>query len=129
MTALSVAVTAADRVRLTVLALIAGGVLALRLTVASVPARVRFTVNDALARFAAAPSASSKVSVSVVPSTDALDTVGRSPSTWCAVSAVTAVWSSVAAFPDPSAMVPPLSSSAFLATAMPSLSASPSATV
>ena len=93
------------------------------------PAGVFFTVNDALARLAAAPSASSKVSVRVVPSTAALLSVGRTPSTVWSVLAASAAWSSVAAFPDPSAIAPPLSSSASCATAMPSLSASPSATV
>ena len=109
--------------------LIAGGVLALRLTVSSVPARVRFTVNDPLARLAAAPSGSLKVSVRVVPSTAALLSVGRTPSTVWSVSAASAAWSRVASFEDPSAIVPPLSSSASCATAMPSLSASPSVTV
>ena len=103
--------------------------LALRLTVSSVPARVRFTVNDALARLAAAPSASSKVSVRVVPSTAALLSVGRTPSTVWSVSAASAAWSSVAAFEELSAIVPPFSASASCATAMPSLSASFSATV
>ena len=126
---MSVAVTAAARVRLTVAPLIAGDTVPLKETVCSLPARVRFTVNDPLARLAAAPSASSKVSVRVVPLTVALLSVGRSPSTLWSVSAASAVWSSVAAFEDPSAMTPPLSASAFAATAIPSLSASPSATV
>ena len=98
-------------------------------TVCSLPARVRFTVNDPFARLAAAPSTSLKVSVSVVPLTVALLSVGRTPSTVWSVLAASAVWSSVAAFEDPSAIAPPLSSSAFAPTAIPSLSASPSATV
>ena len=126
---MSVATTAAASVSVTVVPLIAGATVPLRETVCSVPARVRFTVNDPLARLAAAPRSSSKVSVSVAPETDALDTVGRSPSTvWLALAA-TAAWVSVAAFEAPSAMAPPLSASAFAPTAIPSLSASPSATV
>ena len=125
---MSVAVTAAARVRLTVAPLIAG--VPLKETVCSLPpAGVFFTVNAVLAKLAAAPSASSKVSVRVVPSTAALLSVGRSPSTLCADCAASAVWVSVASFEDPSAMAPPLSASAFAATAIPSLSASPSATV
>ena len=93
------------------------------------PAGVFFTVKAELARELAAPSASLKVSVSVVPETAALDSVGRTVSTVWSALAASAAWSSVAAFEDPSSMVPPLSASAFCATVMPSLSASPAATV
>ena len=103
----------------------------LRLTASSPPTDgVFFTVNAAFARLAAAARASLKVTVSAVPFTAALDTVGgRNPDTWWLALAVTAAWVSVASLPDASSMSPPFSSSAFAATAMPSGSASPSATV
>ena len=102
---------------------------AFRETVASVPARVRFTVKAELARELAAPSVSLKVRVSVVPLTAALDSVGRTPSTLWSVLAATAAWVSTGVFEELSAMVPPLSASAFAPTAIPSVSSSPAATV
>ena len=68
---MSVSATAAARVSVTTIPAIDG--VPLRLTVPSSPPRgVFFTVNADVARFAAAPSASLNVSVSVAPSTEAL---------------------------------------------------------
>ena len=110
---MSVAVTAVARVSVTAVTLIAGDVPAFRETVPSVPpAGVFFTVKAELARELAAPSASLKVSVSAVPETAALDSVGRTVSTVWSALAASAAWVSVAAFEDESPMVPPLSASA-----------------
>ena len=103
----------------------------LSVTILSIPSRVFFTVNAPFDSDDAAPSFSLNITLSVVPTTAALDTVGRTPSTLWLASAATAECSSraaVASFPARSAIVPPFNSSAFPAMEMPSASASPSAT-
>ena len=105
----------------------------LSVTVCSLPpCGVFFTSKAPFARFAAAPRFSLKTTVSFVPDTTVLRTFGRTPSTLWLPSAATAGCSScaaAAAFPDASAIAPPFSASPFWATDMPSVSASPSATV
>ena len=97
-----------------------------------------FTVNALAAGFAEArvSRVSEKVIVRVVPATVALDTVGAvvsrvpDPSTLWFVSAVIAEWSRFAlTLPDVDWIVPLFRSSALAATAIPSESVSPLATV
>ena len=78
----SVNIAASARVSVSVAPLIAGD--PARSTLPSVPPfGVLFTANAPFARLSAAPRGSSNVIVSAVPVTDALATVGRTPSTLC----------------------------------------------
>ena len=91
-------------------------------------AAVPETANAPVAGAVVVSSASSNVTVSAVPLTEALENPGRTPSTLCADCAASAAWVRSASLLAASSMSPPLRSSAFCATAMPSVSASPSAT-
>ena len=66
--------------------------------------------------------------VSAVPATDALATVGTTPSTLWSVLAATAACASAASVPAAERSVPPFFSSVFTTTATPALEASPAAT-
>ena len=105
----------------------------LSVTVCSLPpCGVFFTVKAPFARFAAAARFSLKMTVSFVPDTTVLRTVGRTPSTLWLPSAATAgcrIPVAGGAFSARSAIAPPFSASPFWTTDMPSVSASPSATV
>ena len=74
-------------------------------------------------------SASSKLTVSVLRFTAALDTAGRTPSTLWPGCAASAAWSSVASLSPGPLIAPPFSSRASAPKVMPSASSSPSATV